>query len=37
MQAVENDQEWTTHAVVDGAPMDTYKARDIFRRMADAA
>ena len=37
MQAVENDQEWTTHAVVDGAPMDTYKARDIFRRMAEAA
>ena len=37
MQAVEKDQEWTTHAVVDGAPMDTYKARDIFRKMAEAA
>ena len=37
MQAVENDQDWTTHDVVDGAPADTYKARDIFRRMADAA
>jgi ribonucleoside-diphosphate reductase alpha chain len=37
MEAVEKDQEWTTHAVVDGAPMDTYKARDIFRRMAEAA
>ena len=37
MQAVVNDQEWTTHAVVDGAPMDTYKARDIFRKMAEAA
>ena len=37
MQAVEQDQEWTTHAVVDGAPMDTYKARDIFRKMAEAA
>ncbi len=37
MQAVEKDQEWTTHAVVDGAPMDTFKARDIFRRMAEAA
>ncbi len=37
MRAVENDGEWTTHAVVDGAPMGTYKARDIFRRMADAA
>ncbi len=37
MEAVEKDQEWTTHAVVDGAPMETYKARDIFRRMAEAA
>jgi ribonucleoside-diphosphate reductase alpha chain len=37
MEAVEKDQEWTTHAVVDGAPMDTFRARDIFRRMAEAA
>jgi ribonucleoside-diphosphate reductase alpha chain len=37
MQAVENDQEWTTHNVVDGAPADTFRARDIFRRMAEAA
>ena len=37
MQAVEKDQEWTTHAVVDGAPMDTFKAKDIFRKMAEAA
>jgi ribonucleoside-diphosphate reductase alpha chain len=37
MNAVVNDGEWTTHAVVDGSPMGTYKARDIFRRMADAA
>ena len=37
MRAVERDGDWTTHAVVDGAPMDTYKARDIFRKMADAA
>ncbi len=37
MQAVEKDQEWTTHAVVGGEPMDTYKARDIFRKMAEAA
>src|SRR5687768_14267649 len=37
MQAVETDGEWTTHAVVDGKPMDTFKARDIFRRMAEAA
>jgi ribonucleoside-diphosphate reductase alpha chain len=37
MEAVEKDQEWTTHAVVDGAPMDTYRARDLFRKMAEAA
>jgi ribonucleoside-diphosphate reductase alpha chain len=37
MRAVENDGDWTTHAVVDGAPMATYKAKDIFRRMANAA
>jgi len=37
MHAIETDGEWTTHAVVDGAPMGTYKARDIFKRMADAA
>ena len=37
MRAVVDDKEWTTHAVVDGKPMGTYRARDIFRRMADAA
>ena len=38
MQAVVDDKDWTTHAVVaPHAPMDTYKARDIFRKMADAA
>ena len=37
MQAVVDDKDWTTHAVVGGAPMETYKARDIFRRMAEAA
>src|ERR1019366_1905103 len=37
MNAIEADGEWTTHAVVDGSPMGTYKARDIFKRMADAA
>jgi ribonucleoside-diphosphate reductase alpha chain len=37
MKAVENDQEWTTHNVVDETPADTYKAREIFRRMAEAA
>ena len=37
MQAVVDDGDWTTHAVVGGAPMDTYKARDVFRKMAEAA
>ena len=37
MRAVESNGDWTTHAVVDGKPMGTYKARDIFRRMAEAA
>ncbi len=37
MNAVVDDKDWTTHAVVGGEPMDTYKARDIFRKMADAA
>src|ERR1700704_4731254 len=30
MRAVEADSDWTPHAVVDGKPMGTYKARDIF-------
>ena len=37
MKAVVEDRDWTTHAVVDHEPMGTYRARDIFRRMADAA
>ncbi len=37
MQAVLDDGEWTTRSVVDGKPMDTYKARDVFHRMAEAA
>ncbi len=37
MEAVVADREWTTHAVVGGAPMGTYRAREVFRRMADAA
>jgi len=37
MHAVEAGSDWTTHAVVGGAPMDTRPARDIFRRMAEAA
>ena len=37
MQAVERDGDWTTHEVSDGQPAGTYKAREIFRKMADAA
>ncbi len=37
MRAVETDADWTTHAVTTGEPVETHKAREIFRRMADAA
>jgi len=36
MRAVMDDGEWSTHAVRDGAPMDTYKARDLMRQIAEA-
>ena len=37
MHAVENDAEWKTLNVNDGEPAGTYKARTLFRKMADAA
>jgi hypothetical protein len=37
MEAVEKDGEWTTHAVVTGAPMETFKARYLLNKMAEAA
>ncbi len=37
MKAVERDADWQTYEVTDGQPAGTYKARDIFRRMAEAA
>ncbi|MFH1056840.1 MAG: vitamin B12-dependent ribonucleotide reductase [Candidatus Micrarchaeota archaeon] len=37
MRAVENDGDWTTHAVTTGEPVDTYRARDLFRQIAEAA
>jgi ribonucleoside-diphosphate reductase alpha chain len=37
MKAVESDGTWTTYSVVDKAPVETLSARDMFRRMADAA
>ena len=36
MRAVLDDGEWQTRAVRDGAPMDTYKARDLMRQIAEA-
>jgi ribonucleoside-diphosphate reductase alpha chain len=37
MQAVIDDKDWTTKAVVDGRTIDTYKARDLWKEIADAA
>jgi ribonucleoside-diphosphate reductase alpha chain len=36
MRAVLDDGEWTTRAVRDGAPMQTYKARALMRQIAEA-
>jgi ribonucleoside-diphosphate reductase alpha chain len=35
MRAVLDDGEWTTKAVRDGSPMETYKARDLMRQIAE--
>jgi ribonucleoside-diphosphate reductase alpha chain len=37
MQAVVSDGEWSTHAVTDGRVMDTYRAQDLMRMMAESA
>ncbi|HKI02022.1 MAG TPA: vitamin B12-dependent ribonucleotide reductase [Thermoanaerobaculia bacterium] len=37
MQAVEDDGDWTTRARITGKPMDTYKARDLMKKISDAA
>jgi ribonucleoside-diphosphate reductase alpha chain len=36
MRAVMDDGEWTTRAVRDGAPVETYKARSLMRQIAEA-
>ena len=36
MQAVLDDDEWTTHEVTTGQPADTYKARDLMKEIADS-
>ncbi|MEX1093698.1 MAG: LAGLIDADG family homing endonuclease, partial [Acidimicrobiia bacterium] len=37
MEQVEADGDWTTTAVVTGKPMDTFKARALLNKMAEAA
>jgi ribonucleoside-diphosphate reductase alpha chain len=37
MEAVVNDREWSTKAIVDGSTVDTYKARDLMRQIAESA
>ncbi|HEX6548885.1 MAG TPA: vitamin B12-dependent ribonucleotide reductase [Candidatus Dormibacteraeota bacterium] len=37
MQALEKDAEWETKAVVGGRTVDTHKARDLWREIAEAA
>jgi ribonucleoside-diphosphate reductase alpha chain len=37
MQAIVDDKEWQTKAVVGGRVTDTYQARDMWREIADAA
>jgi ribonucleoside-diphosphate reductase alpha chain len=37
MRSVLLDGDWTTRAVRDGRPMDTYRARKLFREIAEAA
>ena len=36
MRAVLDDGDWTTKAVRDGAPVETYKARELMRQIAEA-
>src|SRR6478672_11782042 len=37
MKAVVDDRPWSTRAVRDGRVMDTYRARDVFRSISEAA
>ena len=37
MEAVQKDREWTTRAVRDGQPIGTFKARELWRAIAQAA
>jgi ribonucleoside-diphosphate reductase alpha chain len=37
MTAVQRDGEWSTKAVTDGRKMDTYRAKDMMKKIAEAA
>src|SRR6266566_4673998 len=37
MHAVINDSDWTTRSIVSGDAVDTYKARELMRMIADSA
>ena len=37
MQAVVEDRDWATRAVTNGEPVKTYRARDLMRKIAEAA
>ena len=37
MKAVIEDRDWTTRAVTTGEPIKTYRARDLMRKIAEAA
>jgi ribonucleoside-diphosphate reductase alpha chain len=37
MHAVTNNSDWTTRSIVGGDPVDTYKARELMRMIADSA
>jgi ribonucleoside-diphosphate reductase alpha chain len=37
MEAVQKDRDWTTRAVRDGSPVETVKARKLWRDIAEAA
>src|SRR5882672_11322342 len=37
MNAVQRDGDWSTKSVVDGRKLETFRAREVMRKMADAA
>src|SRR6185436_19893728 len=37
MESVQRDGEWKTRAIVDGKTVETFKARELLRRISEAA